>query len=353
MPRGTKAASRLAIRIGGLLDEFQPWASKLWNRDELKKLPQQPDVPQADLPRYEPARGPSERALALANDPKVWRKYDEYVGKGLEQGGAAWYNAEPLRQDFLEMNGPAGQQMFDEYMRYVAASSTGSAVPVNARNASYYFTQAARPEGLPASTPLPQPYGHKLQQNHLRQAQAAAAGEPWDVFKNPKPASFEQNLRGNWRPATVDKHATRGPAMLSKDPRWLLTQTAEDASRRPQDLAAAGEPLRKMRPTDWADVPNANEYGLLEDVFQDRAKRMGISPAQYQAGGWIGAGELTGLGSPPLPFLQVLEDRVMRTATARGETPRKVYTDFLLRRAPLLGMGGLLTGGLLGEDGAD
>jgi hypothetical protein len=348
-----KAAQRLADRMTGLIDEFQPWASKLWGQDELKRLPEQPDVPQADLPRYEPPRGASERAQALANDPAVWRKYDKLVDKGLQQGAGAWYNTEPLRKDFLEMNGPDGQRLFDEYMRYVAASSTGSAVPANARNASYYFTQAAKPEGLPAATPLPQPYGHKMQQNHLRQSQAAAAGEQWDVFKNPKPASFEQNLRGNWRPVTVDKHSTRGPAMLSKDPRWLLTQNAEDSARRPQDLVAGGTNMRFMGPTDYADTPNANEYGLLEEVFQDRARRMGVSPAQYQAGGWIGGGEMTGLGSPPLPFLQVLEDRVMRTATARGETPKKVYTDFLLRRAPLLGVGGMAAGGLLEEQAAD
>lgn len=342
-----KAAQRLIDKAAELIQGFEPWDSKLWSKEQLKKLPEQPDVPQQNLPRYEPPRGASQRAQDLANNSKVWREYDKLVDKGLKQGAGAWYNTEPLRRDFIDMYGPEGQKLYEEYMRMVAASSTGSAVPANARNASYYFVQSGTPEGLPAATPLPQPYGHKMQQNHLRQAQDAAAGQPWDVFKNPKPASFQQNLQGNWLPATVDKHSTRGPAMLSRDPRWLLTQNAEDATRRPQDLAAAGANLRKFGPTDWADVPNANEYGLLEEVFQDRARRMGVAPAQYQAGGWIGGGELTGLGSPPLPFLQVFEDRVARTATARGETPRKVYTDFLLRQRPLLGVGAVPTGSYL------
>lgn len=346
------AAQRMAQRVAGLLEEYTPWNSKLWSRDQLKRLPEQPDVPQTDLPRYEPPRGASQRAQDLANDSRVWRQYDRLVDRGLQQGAGAWYNTEPLRRDFLDMHGPEGQRLYEQYMRMVAGSSTGSAVPANARNASYYFVQSGRPEGLPAATPLPQPYGHKMQQSHLRQAQAAERGEPWDVFKNPKPASFQQNLQGNWQPVTVDKHSTRGPAMLSRDPRWLLTQNTEDAARRPQDMVNSGTNIRFMGPTDWADTPNANEYGILEQVFQDRARRMGVSPAQYQAGGWIGGGELTGLGSPPQPFLQVLEDRVLKTATARGETPRKVYTDFLLRRAPLLGVGGLAAAGLLEEEQA-
>lgn len=345
-----KAIARLAEKTTALVEKFEPWASQLWSKEQLKKMPEQPDVPQVDLPRYEPARGASQRAQDLANDARVWKQYDKLVDKGLQQGAGAWYNTEPLRRDFLDMYGPEGQKLYESYMRMVAASSTGSAVPANARNASYYFVQSAAPEGLPAKTPLPQPYGHKMQQNHLRQAQEAAAGRDWDVFKNPKPASFQQNLQGNWRPATVDKHSTRGPAMLSKDPRWLLTQNAEDAARRPQDLAAAGAPMKQFGPTDWADVPNANEYGLLEEVFQDRAGRMGVAPAQYQAGGWLGAGDLTGLGSPPLPFLQVFEDRVLRTAAARGETPRKVYTDFLLRQRPLLGAAAVPTGGYMLDD---
>jgi hypothetical protein len=344
-----KQAEKVAQKLAALVEKFQPWDSKLWSKEQLKKMPEQPDVPQSGLPRYEPARGASARAQDLANNSAAWRAYDRLVDKGLQQGAGAWYNTEPLRQDFLDLHGPEGQKLYEDYMRYVAGSSTGSAVPANARNASYYFVQSAHPEGLPAATPLPQPYGHKMQQNHLRQAQAAAAGEPWDVFKNPKPASFQQNLQGNWLPVTVDKHSTRGPAMLSKDPRWLLTQNAEDMTRRPQDLVAAGAPIKKMGPTDWADLPNANEYGLLEAVFQDRARRMGVSPAQYQAGGWIGGGDLTGLGSPPLPFLQVFEDRVARTAAARGEAPKKVYIDFLQRRAPLLGGASVPTAGLLND----
>lgn len=355
-----KPIARLAQRAAGLLEDWSPWDSKLWNRDELKKLPQQPDRPQSDIPRYQPARGPSERAQALANDPKVWKKYDELVANGLKMGGGSWYNTQPLLDDFVEAVGPEqGLKNYEDYIRMVAASSTGSAVRANARNASYYYVnQGKLPERVSQSEPLPTPYGHKMQQNHLRQARDAEAGQPWDVFKNPKPASFEQNLLGNWRPGTIDKHSTRGPGMLSGDARWLKPSWQENKDspvRYPQQLHAEGTPLKMMGPMDYADVPNPNEYGLLEEVFQDRARRMGIAPAQYQAGGWIGGGELTGLGSPPDPFLKVLEERVMHTAQARGETPAKVYEDFLHRRKPLLQAAGAgvgtaaIGGGLLGE----
>lgn len=367
------AIRRLATRVAGLLDEpveeavkvtpkkkasndpkapavvtrgFEPWDSRLYSREELQRLPERPDVPQFDLERYNPKRGASPRAQDLANNRKAWNQYNKLVDRGTQMGAHAWYNAEPLRRDFIEMHGPeVGDKFFQDYMRMVAASSTGSAVPANARNASYYFVNQGN---LPKATPLPQPYGHKMQQNHLRQALDAEAGRPWDVFTNPKPASFNQNLVGNWRPATVDKHSTRGPAMLSGDPRWLLTRHSEDATRRPQDMHAAGVPLSQFGPMDFADVPNANEYGLLEDVFQHQAGKMGLDPAQYQAAGWIGGGELTGLGSPPLPFLQVLEQRVLHTAQKRGETPSKVYQDFLARKAPLLGGAPVAIEGQLG-----
>lgn len=334
-----KAEPRTPVRK--VTPEFEPWDSKLWNRDELKRLAEQPDVPQYNLPRAQPARGPSARALDLASNEKALKQYDKFVDKGLrEHGSGAWFNTDPLRRDFMEVNGPVeGNRMHRDYIRMVAGSSTGSRVQDNARNGSFYFVNQGN---LPKQTPLPQPYGHKMQQNHLRHALDYEAGNEWDFFANPKPASFDQNLLGNWEPITADKHYVRGLGMVSKDPRWLKPSWQEDKGKpvmRPQDEFAAGRPLDSFGPNDFADSPNANEYGLLEQIGQKRAAKKGIRPAQYQAAGWTGMGEVTGLGSPPQPFLQVLEQRVLLTAQQRGETPAKVYRDFITRKKPLLGAG--------------
>ena len=45
----------------------------------------------------------------------------------------------------------------------------------------------------------------------------------WDIYQNPKPASFSQNLQGNLEPGTMDTHAFRNIGMRSGDPRFLET----------------------------------------------------------------------------------------------------------------------------------
>jgi hypothetical protein len=50
----------------------------------------------------------------------------------------------------------------------------------------------------------------------------------WDVLANPKPASYAENIAGNQQPATVDTHAARLPALLSRDPRFLENDVRVD-----------------------------------------------------------------------------------------------------------------------------
>jgi hypothetical protein len=82
----------------------------------------------------------------------------------------------------------------------------------------------------------------------------------WNVLQNPKPASFAQNLTGNQLPVTVDSHNLR---------LWGLT----DTQGRPVDTPGRG-------------------YGFLEQLQQDEAAKMGLSPAQYQASAWLGGGKV-------------------------------------------------------------
>lgn len=278
-----------------------------------------PDVPQFNLERYAAPRGIPERTQALAEPANVARVND-IVKRGAEQGGMEWYNTEPLREAFVsELGARKGAPAYQQYLDLVAATSPRSNVGVNARNASYYYNLAQRGEPLPApiqkggalsiAEPLPSPYGHIAQGLHAQNARNVVEGGGWPVLQNPKPASFAQNLAGNQMPVTVDTHNAR---------LWGMTDT-------------------KGRPV---DKPAKTEYGFIEQLQQQEAAKLGMTPAQYQASAWIGGGEQTGLRSSADPFLKVFESRIEKTAEQQGLPKAEVLKRFIRGDMPLLGVAG-------------
>jgi hypothetical protein len=281
---------------------------------DYSRLADVPNVPQANLPRVVPPEGVPQSTQNLA-DPKNLARVNEAVRAGEAIGGREWYNAEPLREQFVSELGEAeGNRSFRQYMDMVAANSPRTKVPENIRNASYYYGQIQRGDPIPKqyfskgywridpATQAPSPYG--VMPIHVQNMENAVRGD-LPVLQNPKPSSFVENLAGNQQPVTIDTHNMR-----------MLTRGR-------------------------ADQPNPNEYGFLEQLQQQEAAKMGMTPAQYQASMWIGGGKETGLGSPTDPFLRVFEDRVARTAERRGQSKAQVLRDFIRAQAPLVGVGGL------------
>lgn len=320
---------------------------------DLSRLNEVPPVPQFDLPRYEPPRGVSARATDLLNDRGVRDKMAAYIERGVEMGGPQWYNTEPLRERFVAELGPdAGNAAYQRYMDYVSATSPRSSVDDNIRNGSFYYwleDKGVAPSQLPLN---PYPYGH-LAQNLHRQNAGTILGGGWDVFKNPKPPSFAQNLIGNQRPGTIDAHATKAPAMISEDPRWLATQYRQKvgvdeqgadvfANLKPREMYQSGDLSMEdalKRPVFWEGQPAPNEYAALEKYYRDLGQEQGLTTAQAQASSWVGAGDLTGLGTAPLPFMSLFDNVLLRTAAARGEAPLTTLNKFIRQQAPLLGWG--------------
>jgi len=341
---GTAALS--ALPEGGALTKlamaFAPAAGKIFNYADLGKIP---DVPQFDLPRNVPARGVPQRVTDLTSDPNVREKMLEVITKGKDMGGANWYNAEPLRLEFVKALGDdQGNKQFRQYMDFVAATSPRSDVGTNVRNASYYYQRAVNGEGMPAvGDKNPQPYGHMAQRLHQMNAERVA-GAGWDPLNNPKPASFVENLVGNQQPATIDTHAFRLPAILAGDQRFLETafQVNKDAPKENiQALVKSGQmAMGDVRPAHWQSMPKANEYGAMEKYYQSLGQELGLTPAQTQASAWVGGGKLTGLASDESkPFLQFFEDRLNITAQKAGMDPKDVLVAFIKGKMPLLGLG--------------
>jgi hypothetical protein len=170
------------------------------------------------------------------------------------------------------------------------------------------------------------------------------------VLRNPKPASYAQNIAGNQLPATVDTHAARLPALLSRDPRFLESSVRVEVPGggyemlRPRGMLTSGELTLDQalaRPGFWYGMPERNEYAAMERYYQDLARRRDMSTAQAQASTWVGGGERTGLLSEPLPLLRIIENRIRHTAQQRGERPAEVLRKMIRGEAPLLSIGGL------------
>lgn len=365
---------------------YSEWRSanenKLGDLFDYSQLRKVPDVPQTQMPRLVPARGASPRIQEALEDPRVVEGLNATVEKGMPLGGLEWYNTDPLLE---RMRGVVGHTdapaKYARLMDIVAATSPRAKVQDNIRMASYYNHLLATGQDIP-SKPAPG-YGSVAQSSHLKHAGNIKSMGGWDIFENPKPASFSTNLQGNQNNVTIDTHNFRMPGLLSKDPRFLATSFDElvkpelankdkvmgdlmaaypnmredDAAQfvsklegpkpkvsfRPQQWEKSGsismdEALE--RPNFWASQPNDNEYGYYEKWQQDQAKKMGISPAQYQASMWVGGGEDTGLGSTAEPFLKTFEARIKYTADRLGVSPETVLEQMLAGKTPLLAKGG-------------
>lgn len=304
-----------------------------------------PDVPQNQMPRINPPRGPSQRIVDALADPEVARGLDATVERGIAGGGLDWYNTEPMRRRMSALVPSIDlDPKYARMMDVVAATSPRSRIPDNIRTASYYNNLLEQGEELP-DTPAAG-YGSLAQKLHLQNVKDIAQRGGWDVFKNPKPASFSTNLQGNQQNVTIDTHNFRLPGILARDPRFLenaIVPAKGAEPIRPKALLESGEMSLDdlaVRPAMWAAKPNPNEYGYYEKWQQERAKKMGISPAQYQAAMWLGGGEDTGLGSAAEPFVASVEARVRYTADRLGMDPEKVMDMYLTGQIPLLRDGG-------------
>ena len=345
-------------------------------------LGQVPNVPQFQLPRYQAPRGPSARIVDALNNSEVAQGINETVERGAELGGKEWYNTDPLFRRLVSSVGASNAPSeYARLMDIVAATSPRAKVQDNIRMASYY--NYLLKNGIPVPDKPAPGYGSVAQESHVKHARNIGQQGGWNVFENPKPASFSSNLQGNQQVSTIDTHNFRLPGIISQDPRFLATSFDElikpqlndrdkiigdllaqypnmqgadlDAftsklggakpkvTYRPQDWLKSGSISMEEavdRPNFWASQPNENEYGYYEGWQQDQAKKMGMSPAQYQASMWVGGGEDTGLGSVAEPFLKTFEARIKYTADRLGVSPDVVMEKMLKGETPLLARGG-------------
>ncbi len=94
-------------------------------------------------------------------------------------------------------------------------------------------------------------------------------------------------------------------------------------------------------PTAWADTPAATEYAAYENMANRVAAEYGMTPAQFQASLWMGAGDMTGLADESQgTFMELFRRSLDKRAGERGISRRQMAEDFIKNKA-VLGVGGL------------
>lgn len=373
-----------------------------------------------EYPRYIPKEVPERmrRLIAAADDPEnpINSLFDNYIERGNALGGQSWYNTEEMRDWFVNTLGEeAGDSRWREFVRYIGATSTGSDVASNLRNASFYNAlepearvavaarvaqggitpaAAARELGVePANTPQNYNYGHVMQGNHAKNVLAQSRGE-WEqqmpegltkgqqsdwLKANPKVKGFTNDLLGSEANIAADKHFMRMLAMADGGADFLTGQaqlSAANLDKLRSIYGAALDPYIKSRktgtgqivtetnlakavkdgvitdtaafsdmPTAWLDVPKDGEYAALEQMAQRMGERYGMTPAQFQAALWMGAGDITGLADESQGTAMELFRRTLdKRAGERGLTREQMLSEFIMNRAPLAAAGAVPVG---------
>src|SRR5262245_48653388 len=288
-----------------------------------------------------------------------------------------WYHNEPILQAFVNELGPQeAPKAFRQFVNMTSPTSPQTRFPQHVLNApSRDMLQRRRKplpphRGEPPPEQTPYPYGMPpIARQNIENLWRTGALDP---IKNPKPARFIENLLGNLQPGTMDTHAFRNVAMRTGDKRFLEGSISENFTgdpNNPSDFVKRFGTLKqdaegkwkvfynprklhdegkltmaeaKQIPTFWASKPNENEYKAVEELYRrlGAEHELRLPTADAQAAAWGGAGELTGLGSPPVTVPEVMNRRLEFTARMRGEDSRETLRKMIRAQAPLLTVGG-------------
>ena len=283
---------------------------------EMGSLARIPGVPQTPLPRYISPRAANAIQQGLSRRrPQIMQD----AVRGMSQGAHEWYFNEPVRQQFIrELGEEVGNERFNLFADMVAATSSSAPVVPNIRKASYYMREALdgrlpvdEVEGYRDAVTyvrehgVPEGYGSVGQAMDLHWALRYLRGEQFDDLLSAgaanKVPSFGENIRGNLRPWTGDRHeaARFGVPPLIKD----------------------GKPEKQPLPP--AVYPHA------ERLSQKWASELGLEPAQFQSARWMGGAAKTGVKSNDPSFPHAVEKAVLQQAARTGQRPGVVLRDFI------------------------
>jgi hypothetical protein len=247
-------------------------------------IPEQKSLEYARGPRADPDQIDAAYEASL----KAFRHkgpYKKFLEKGRQYPGAGpWYDTRGIYRDAADVLGEeaAAKKVNNLLGIHMPSVTARSAPPSNLKRAFLWQQLVERglvtPEMLRSSKiDLPAGFGHFVQSTAHQPALARSIERGVvDPIKNPKPASFGQNLTGNMKPGTFD--TVMGRILRAIDPKTQRFFSGDEGET-PMDWAY--QPLERGL-ADAAEA--ASGSGLLDDVLKE-----GMSPtASYQSLGWHG-----------------------------------------------------------------
>ncbi|WP_295429260.1 hypothetical protein [uncultured Thiodictyon sp.] len=191
--------------------------------------------------------------------------------------------------------------------------------------------------------------------------------------ENPKPKGFYNSFTGNPNNIAADLHFTRYMGMASNHPDWLVNGAEVSNGFRDKMLAANpdmaqffrtktikgrnGKPDKVLpvfdgnkaaksgmfdmqqaadEPAVWSAMPNANEYGAMEDLMGEIGKEVGLTAPQVQAALWMGAAKRTGVHQDSLgTFMELIRKRADIRAKETGTDRATVMREFIRNKGLL------------------
>lgn len=301
------------------------------------------DIPAGVTAERPPVKYPA-RADMSAFDAVI-RKFKTHYTPNVEKAlketpeAAGWYDMTQLR-DAMD------PKDFEQLMLFMGPTSSGTQVPMNIRHASKMFQlwkedPAKFAEQLrTGSLDLPTGYSNRRQASINSGLSRILETGNLDPFEAPKTFRYANQLAGRmWGGAALDMHV--GRQVGRKGQRMTANQGLVSDTGFP--LSSEIYKNQKL----ISGSPQPRHYPVIEDALVKEADRLGLAPAQYQALGWIGGGEKTGV-SDTRPLLSLMNEKLRSTTKMFGTgTPQRAWELFSKGEIPLWALAGVSATGLL------
>ena len=169
---------------------------------------------------------------------------------------------------------------------------------------------------------------------------------------NPKPSNFQEGAQGNLESITADTHAIRGAVIAMNDVApGSLTREFFVGGRAGDEAFAAyqADPTGflssptgvltiedSLKSQARGGVKSQVEYGVIADIYERVAQKLGVAPAEAQSLAWFASGANTNLASEAKSIPRLLEEAISRTSTVMDVPAEDVWRRLRNFDTPLL-----------------
>jgi hypothetical protein len=240
-------------------------------------------------------------------------------------GSYGWYQSEPLRQRFIELN-PNGARDFDRFSQLGAALSPSTAVPkeIERSSVAYLMDKEGRLSDFLDPRNMPKGYGHAYHTTAhnagVRNMIERGDFRPVKLKDAPKTRVYYGSRTGeNLDVPTADAHFVRGIGL---------------ADLRPSTKA-----------DDFGSSISATELDPVAQWYRSAVTDpLGMRASPAQALQWNAMGTSTGVETElGVPFLELVARRIGQVAEKEGVKPTEIRDQFI-RGERHLAKGGLVKG---------